>query len=235
MQNLSLDIVEGRDHVHHRAVGRRQVHDPAADQRPQAARQRARVRQGPGHHGDARARSDRSAPHDRLRVPVLGAVRLALDRGEHRAAAARAHEDEETPRSARSSARRLKRSGWRTSKNVFPRSCPGGMVKRAGFARAVVTNPQAVLYDEPTTGLDPIITHVLTETIRQAPGATQRNGRRGIARSGEHLPDGGLHRHAVRRRDRRVRNRGRDSQVTQSDRAAILARERSRADSDLTS
>jgi phospholipid/cholesterol/gamma-HCH transport system ATP-binding protein len=39
------------------------------------------------------------------------------------------------------------------------------MVKRAGFARAVVTNPQAVLYDEPTTGLDPIITHVLTDTI----------------------------------------------------------------------
>ena len=39
------------------------------------------------------------------------------------------------------------------------------MVKRAGFARAVVTNPDCVLYDEPTTGLDPIITHVLTDLI----------------------------------------------------------------------
>ncbi len=47
----------------------------------------------------------------------------------------------------------------------FPAELSGGMVKRAGFARAVVTNPEAVLYDEPTTGLDPIITHVLTELI----------------------------------------------------------------------
>jgi phospholipid/cholesterol/gamma-HCH transport system ATP-binding protein len=47
----------------------------------------------------------------------------------------------------------------------FPADLSGGMVKRAGFARAVISNPQCVLYDEPTTGLDPIITHVLTEMI----------------------------------------------------------------------
>ena len=47
----------------------------------------------------------------------------------------------------------------------FPAELSGGMVKRAGFARAVVANPECVLYDDPTTGLDPIITHVLTDLI----------------------------------------------------------------------
>jgi phospholipid/cholesterol/gamma-HCH transport system ATP-binding protein len=49
----------------------------------------------------------------------------------------------------------------------FPAELSGGMVKRAGFARAVISNPSCVLYDEPTTGLDPIITHVLTDLIVQ--------------------------------------------------------------------
>jgi phospholipid/cholesterol/gamma-HCH transport system ATP-binding protein len=47
----------------------------------------------------------------------------------------------------------------------FPSELSGGMVKRAGFARAVIADPECVLYDEPTTGLDPIITHVLTDLI----------------------------------------------------------------------
>ncbi len=47
----------------------------------------------------------------------------------------------------------------------LPAELSGGMLKRAGFARAIVTSPDLVLYDEPTTGLDPIITHVLTDTI----------------------------------------------------------------------
>ncbi len=40
----------------------------------------------------------------------------------------------------------------------FPENLSGGMKKRVGLARAIVTRPQCVLYDEPTAGLDPIVT-----------------------------------------------------------------------------
>ncbi len=47
----------------------------------------------------------------------------------------------------------------------LPSELSGGMLKRAGFARAVVTRPDLILYDEPTTGLDPIVTRLITNTI----------------------------------------------------------------------
>jgi phospholipid/cholesterol/gamma-HCH transport system ATP-binding protein len=55
--------------------------------------------------------------------------------------------------------------GLSNSLERMPAELSGGMLKRAGFARAVVTSPELVLYDEPTTGLDPIITNVLTDII----------------------------------------------------------------------
>ena len=57
--------------------------------------------------------------------------------------------------------------GLAGARDRMPSELSGGMLKRAGFARATVTNPDLVLYDEPTTGLDPIITHVLTDTIKR--------------------------------------------------------------------
>jgi phospholipid/cholesterol/gamma-HCH transport system ATP-binding protein len=61
----------------------------------------------------------------------------------------------------------LETVGLANVESRYPSELSGGMVKRAGFARAVITNPQCVLYDEPTTGLDPIITHILTNTIKK--------------------------------------------------------------------
>jgi len=49
--------------------------------------------------------------------------------------------------------------------HLYPSQLSGGMQKRASFARTVATDPDIVLYDEPTTGLDPIISRVINELI----------------------------------------------------------------------
>ena len=50
----------------------------------------------------------------------------------------------------------------------FPADLSGGMRKRVGLARAIIMDPKIVLYDEPTTGLDPITTDYVDESIIQA-------------------------------------------------------------------
>jgi phospholipid/cholesterol/gamma-HCH transport system ATP-binding protein len=51
------------------------------------------------------------------------------------------------------------------TENKKPAELSGGMRKRAGLARAIVYEPQIVLYDEPTTGLDPIVSDSIDQLI----------------------------------------------------------------------
>ena len=53
------------------------------------------------------------------------------------------------------------------AKDKKPAELSGGMRKRAGLARAVVANPKYILYDEPTTGLDPIRADNINQLIRR--------------------------------------------------------------------
>ena len=49
--------------------------------------------------------------------------------------------------------------------DVYPADLSGGMKKRAGLARAIATNPEVIFFDEPTTGLDPIMSDVINDLI----------------------------------------------------------------------
>ncbi len=68
-------------------------------------------------------------------------------------------------------AQRLKAVGLPGVESKMPSELSGGMRKRVGLARAIALHPQIVLFDEPTTGLDPVMTEAINELIVE----TQRN------------------------------------------------------------
>ena len=49
--------------------------------------------------------------------------------------------------------------------DAYPADLSGGMKKRVGLARAIATNPDIIFFDEPTTGLDPIMADVINDLI----------------------------------------------------------------------
>lgn len=60
---------------------------------------------------------------------------------------------------------KLEMVGLHNVENLKPAELSGGMKKRAGLARAIAMEPEIILYDEPTTGLDPIMCDQINELI----------------------------------------------------------------------
>lgn len=68
----------------------------------------------------------------------------------------------------------LKRLGLEGNEHLYPSDLSGGMQRRVGVARSIIMDPEVILYDEPTTGLDPYNTRQIQKIILQnkAQGAT---------------------------------------------------------------
>ncbi len=63
---------------------------------------------------------------------------------------------------------KLRRVGLKPdTADLFPAELSGGMQKRVGLARAIAASPGIIFFDEPTTGLDPIMSGVINELIRE--------------------------------------------------------------------
>lgn len=63
---------------------------------------------------------------------------------------------------------KLRRVGLKPeTADQFPSELSGGMQKRVGLARAIAADPEIIFFDEPTTGLDPIMSGVINELIRE--------------------------------------------------------------------
>ena len=60
---------------------------------------------------------------------------------------------------------KLELVGLQGIENKFPSELSGGMQKRVSFARAIVTQPNTILYDEPTAGLDPMSSTLIEDYI----------------------------------------------------------------------
>ncbi len=107
--------------------------------------------------------------HVRRRVGMLfqgGALFDSLTVKENVAYPLREHFDYPEDRLAEIVATKLELVGLPGTQALMPSDLSGGMRKRVALARAIATDPEVILYDEPTTGLDPINTRRIDNLIQ---------------------------------------------------------------------
>jgi phospholipid/cholesterol/gamma-HCH transport system ATP-binding protein len=120
--------------------------------------------------------------HDRLaerRVPAAARKRLKRPKAEAREIAV----EKAAPRRADPDVA-----------DLYPAELSGGMQKRVGLARAIAAEPEIIFFDEPTTGLDPIMAGVINELIREIVvemGATAITITHDMPRGARHRRPGG--------------------------------------------
>ena len=112
----------------------------------------------------------------RLRLPVRRAVRLVHHRRNVAMGLRKQQELDEREIATARAAKRSSSSICPTSQIAFPAELSGGMRKRVGIARAIALRPKYILYDEPTTGLDPVTSAVIDQLMirmREKLGVTE--------------------------------------------------------------
>ncbi len=114
------------------------------------------------------------------------------------------------------------------TENRKPAELSGGMRKRVGLARAIIYEPQIVLYDEPTTGLDPIVSDSIDKLIIRVRDHLKVTIDRGHARHAKRAARGQPCADAARQENLCELHAGIAVCVARPDRAAVCGRRRGR-------
>ena len=178
LRNINLAIQPRRDGLHHRRERLRQDGDAQADHRPACGPREGSVWFDGRDVADSRrqaARQDAAAV--RVSVPDGRALRQPDGLRQRRLRPARAPTSATRRTSRQIVAERLHEVGLPSEIEAKkPAELSGGQRKRVGLARALAIGPEVMLYDEPTTGLDPIMSDVINELILQTQRTKKTTG-----------------------------------------------------------